>query len=162
MSSDDEIFPYTSFKKNFLAAKEMVEHIAVFKRASPGAHEHSYQWMYSTCRAVLNNERREQVSSERIAAHKSGATEPATIGLGNKDNDKKNKTCPSLLKSGKCDKTNCPYNHKKNVIAAAASDKGKNGGGKGDKGKPDEGKLDKGKGKGYNEKGSQKGSGNDK
>ena len=67
----------------------MLEHITVFKQAAPGAYEHSYQWMYSTCRAVLNTERREQVSSERIAAHRSGATKFATIGLGNKNSDDK-------------------------------------------------------------------------
>ena len=107
----------------------MVDHVAVFKRAAPGAEKHSYKWMYSTCRAVLSNERREQVSTERLSAHASGAAEPATSGLDNKTNkngnNKKNVACTTLLKTGKYEKKDCPCNHKNKVIAAAAADKGK-------------------------------------
>ena len=37
LSSDDNIFLYTLFKRSFLVAKEMIDHVAVFKRAAPGA-----------------------------------------------------------------------------------------------------------------------------
>ena len=64
----------------------MSDHVAVFKRASPGSIEHTYKWMYRTCQTVLYNERRAQVSHERIDAHKPNAIDPATSALNEEQN----------------------------------------------------------------------------
>ena len=162
LSDSDEVILYTLFKRSFLTAKEMQEHIAVFRRAAPGSDIHIYDWMYNTCKAVLANERHEQVASERVASHKPGASDLATPALPDqrkeKDKEKQRIACPALVKQRQCKDRNCPYDHSEPIVSAAVSTKGKGKSNDKDaKGDPKGGKDPKGKGKGKNEENRGKG-----
>ena len=122
--------------------------------------------MYQTCRAVLANARHEQVAAERIASHRPNASDPATPAVTGqqKDAEKTGIACPILVGDEKCTNKDCPYSHKKHVIADAAAaavyGKGKDKAGKG-KGKAKVGctmeawspTKPKGKGKSKDQKG---------
>lgn len=89
------------FKRSFLAAREMQEHIAAFRRAAPGSDIHTYAWMYNACKAVLAHERHEQVAAERIASHKPGASEPATPVVPDEQKEKNNAAAIAAEGKGK-------------------------------------------------------------
>ena len=81
LTDNDEAFLYCLFKRQFLAAVELKEHHALFKRSQPGSKIHTYEWMYTTCANVLEAEKLESNARARVEASRPGAADPATPGV---------------------------------------------------------------------------------
>ena len=59
----------------------MKEHIAKFQRAQPRSSSQSYKWMIKVCQNVVEAERLERISRQRLENSKSNAADPVTPGV---------------------------------------------------------------------------------
>ena len=78
MTSTDDAMLFIMFKKQFTRCVELKDHIAKFNRSLPGSSTQTYSWMVKVCRNVIEADRIEQISRQRLEASKPGAADPVT------------------------------------------------------------------------------------
>ena len=148
----DKDMLYLAFKKHFMKMPELADQHTTVRRSLPNSDVHSYAWMYTTAKAVVESKRIQEQEDAREAAQEPDAKDPLTPAPAVKEprKDLSKDPCPRMVSGGKCSfGTSCWYCHDDMVIAEAkkkrGTEKDKKGGGKG-KGDKDKGKKGGGKG----------------
>ena len=95
---------HCAFKRHFMTMPELADLGTRVKRSLPHSKVHSYAWMYSTAKAVVETQRLEGQENERDAAQEPDAKDPLTpspAGNTPKGNTA-NEACQRMVSTAKC------------------------------------------------------------